>query len=101
MKIPTTTTAIVDTEVPEPLFRKLDRSVYKLYTLDGETVYDQIGVDLYIRKATWDIEKIYLGTPIEIDEYNDMINKIIHDIESDRESLYENTPIESHSNLER
>jgi hypothetical protein len=101
MKIPLTTKSIVDTEVTEPLFRKLNRSVYKLYTLDGETVYDQIGVDLYIRKATWDIEKIYLGTPIEIDEYNDMINKIIHDIESDQESLYENTPIESHSNLER
>ena len=101
MKIPLTTKSIVDTEVQEPLFRKLNRSVYKLYTLDGKTVYDEIGCDLYIRKATWDIEKIYLGTPIEIDEYNDMINKIIHDIESDRESLYENTPIESHSNLER
>ena len=101
MKIPLKTTSIVDTEVQEPLFRKLDRNAYKLYTINGTTVYDEIGVDLYIRKATWDIEKVYLGTPIEVDEYNDMINKVIHDIESDRESLYENNPIEPHSNLNR
>ena len=101
MKIPLKTTSIVDTEVQEPLFRKLDRNAYKLYTINGTTVYDEIGVDLYIRKATWDIEKVYLGTPIEVDEYNDMINKVIHDIEADRETLYEPDSIQCNSQLNR
>jgi len=103
VKIVKTTSETVEVELSLPTFRKEPNYFYKLYEKDGKLCYDYL-----FKLGDWQSyqhcyggvsDKIVNLPEATIEEYASALAEFSETIDHDMENLYNNTPIESHSNL--